>query len=243
MARLKIDGHEFECITDPFRAWVLDHALGSFAEDLLAKFPEANDDWYVYGNQFEIKRATDNIHLIPPPLVDTLLLMNSHVFVETLEKLTGIKGIISDPWFRGGGLHQIYKGGKLDIHADFNWHGHLKLDRRLNVLLYLNKDWKPEYGGELELWAPDMSRCVRKIEPKFNRLVIFETTDNAYHGHPNPWTSDTPRRSLAWYFYTNGRPEHEKNPAHSTLFKKRPDEETSDEIEAFREKRNKGRVV
>ena len=94
--------------------------------------------------------------------------------------------MISDPYFVGGGLHQITRGGKLEVHTDFNFHTKFRLDRRLNVLIYLNRDWKEEYGGHLELWNPEMTRAERKILPVFNRCAIFSTTSFSYHG-----TSDT----------------------------------------------------
>lgn len=84
----------------------------------------------------------------------------------------------------GGGLHELRNGGYLNVHADFNRHPKLKLDRRLNVLIYLNKDWISEYGGELQLWDKEMKNCEKKIIPIFNRMVIFSTTDFSYHGNP-----------------------------------------------------------
>ena len=104
------------------------------------------------------------------------------VFLEFLESLTGIDGLIPDPYYEGGGLHPIVPGGFLKVHADFNWHKDLKLDRRLNVIVYLNRNWKEEYGGHLELWNREMTRCERRVLPIFNRCVIFSTTDFSYHG-------------------------------------------------------------
>jgi Rps23 Pro-64 3,4-dihydroxylase Tpa1-like proline 4-hydroxylase len=93
------------------------------------------------------------------------------------------------------------------VHADFNRHEKLNLDRRLNLLLYLNRDWKEEYGGHLQLWTRDMGRCVVKVLPVFNRCVVFSTTDFSYHGHPDPLTCPPgrTRKSIAMYYYTNGR--------------------------------------
>ena len=94
-------------------------------------------------------------------------------------------------------------------------------------MLYLNKDWKEEYGGYLELWNQDMSDRGRKVLPVFNRCVIFSTTDTSYHGHPDPlscpegWT----RKSMALYYYTAKRPEEEQSNPHGTIFKNRPGEE------------------
>ena len=120
------------------------------------------------------------------------------------------------------------KGGFLKVHSDFNLHPQLNLNRRLNLLLYLNKDWKEEWGGHLELWDKDMKSCKVKISPNFNKLVIFNTTDYSFHGHPNPLAcpEDVTRKSLALYYYTNGRPSNEINPAlgesaQTTLYQKR----------------------
>ena len=112
--------------------------------------------------------------------------MSSPPVLRFLEALTGIEGLIPDPYFGGAGPHQILPGGFLKVHADFNWHPLLKLDRRLNLLVYLNKDWREEYGGQLELWDRDMARCERQILPVFNRTVVFSTTDFSFHGHPRP---------------------------------------------------------
>ena len=149
---------------------------------------------------------------------------NSSTFVDFLERLTGITGIIPDPHFRGGGLHQILPGGFLKVHADFNKQQRLNLDRRLNVLLYLNKDWPESYGGHFELWNHEMTQCEKRALPLFNRLVVFSTTDFSYHGHPDPLTcpAGRSRKSLALYYYTNGRPPEEAEPEfHSTLFQQR----------------------
>lgn len=97
-----------------------------------------------------------------------LLLFNDQVFIDFLEKLTGIKNIIPDPHFFGGAFHQILPGGKLDIHADFNRDQKRQLDRRINVLLYLNEDWQEEWGGALELWNKSMTQCEKRIAPILN---------------------------------------------------------------------------
>jgi len=152
---------------------------------------------------------------------------NSAVFINFLEELTQIPGLVPDPHFYGGGIHQIEPGGFLKIHADFNVHERLQLDRRLNALLYLNKDWEEEWGGYLELWDQDMQHQVKAIAPKFNRMVIFTTKDNTFHGHPDPLACPpgVTRRSLALYYYTNGRPEEERSAVHGTLHQVRPGED------------------
>ena len=152
---------------------------------------------------------------------------------DLLQELTGIEeAIIPDPHFEGGGLHQITPGGYLKVHVDFNRHSRLNLDRRINLLIYLNKDWQEEYGGNLELWDRNVSTCHRKILPIFNRCVIFNTNDFSYHGHPDPLTcpEGRTRKSLALYYYSNGRPASDlSGRAHSTVFRARPGEDIPQE--------------
>ena len=146
---------------------------------------------------------------------------NSSAFVDFLQMLTGIEeALIPDPHYRGGGLHQIERGGYLEVHADFNQHPTFGLDRRVNVLVYLNHDWQSDWGGQLELWDRSMSRAVQRIEPQFNRTVIFSITDTAFHGHPDELRCppSRTRQSLAFYYYSNGRPLEERSEVHTTLF-------------------------
>jgi hypothetical protein len=126
----------------------------------------------------------------------------------------------------GGGTHQTKKGGFLKIHADFNWDPRLKLDRRLNLIFFLNHDWKPEYGGELELWNKEMTAKVKGYAPKAGRIVVFYTADDSHHGHPDPLTcpENVTRKSLALYYYSNGRPKEEQSIPHTTKYKRRPGE-------------------
>jgi Rps23 Pro-64 3,4-dihydroxylase Tpa1-like proline 4-hydroxylase len=146
--------------------------------------------------------------------------MNSFEMLLWLEALTGIEGLIPDPYFGGGGLHQVEAGGFLKVHADFNVHPKLNLDRRLNMLVYLNKDWRDEYGGHLELWNQDGKSLRTRYLPLFNRTVIFSTSDTSFHGHPHPLTPPPgrSRKSVSLYYYTAGRPEAERSAAHDTLF-------------------------
>ncbi|MEH6569389.1 MAG: 2OG-Fe(II) oxygenase [Halioglobus sp.] len=150
--------------------------------------------------------------------------LNANPFVGILEKITGIEGLIADPHMAGGGVHSTKPGGYLKVHADFNKHPQYTLDRRLNLLIYLNENWLPEYGGDLELWSTDMSECVEKIAPIAGRCVIFKTTSTSFHGHPHPLTcpSDRTRDSIALYYYSNGRPAEEDSEEHETLWQDLP---------------------
>jgi hypothetical protein len=131
--------------------------------------------------------------------------LRSLEFLEVLHVLTGIHPLIPDPYNAGGGLHLSEPGAVLRIHADFERHPLLHLERRLNLLLYLNERWEESYGGHLELWTKDMTACARRIAPLANRCVIFTTGPTSYHGHPDPLRCprDRTRASIAAYYYTN----------------------------------------
>lgn len=150
-------------------------------------------------------------------------LLNSLPFLQFLEQLTSIPNLIPDPNFIGGGFHEIKPGGFLKMHVDLNKHYGNQLDRRLNVLVYLNENLDDSYGDHFELWNADVTKCVKRVLPLFNRMVVFLTMPGSYHGHPNPLTCppDRSRRSLALYYYTNGRPDEEVSEANSTLWKTR----------------------
>lgn len=213
----------------PFPHIIIDDFLpASLLDRILEEFPQPGTiEWQKFNNPAE-KKLASNLELQMGEWTRVLLYqLNSSTFIKFLESLTGIEGIIPDPHFAGGGLHQIERGGFLKMHVDFNRHNKLKLDRRLNLLIYLNKDWEEEYGGHLELWDKDMTQCEKKILPIFNRCVIFSTTDFSYHGHPEPLTcpEGQTRKSLALYYYSNGRPAEEVSGTHTTVFKARPGDE------------------
>jgi hypothetical protein len=213
----------------PFPHVVIDDFLpGEVLNEVLEEFPAPEQpDWEEFDNAREVKLALSDVAQMGPRTRHLLAEFNSSVFVDFLERLTGIDGLIPDPHYVGGGLHQIRRGGFLKVHADFNRHDRLKLDRRLNGILYLNQNWQEDWGGHLQLWDKDMAACEKKVLPVFNRFLIFATLDDANHGHPDPLTCppDRARRSMALYYYTNGRPQDEANPDHTTVFKQRPGEE------------------
>jgi hypothetical protein len=131
--------------------------------------------------------------------------LNSGPILSYVESLTGIDNLIADPSYFGGGLHWIENGGFLEVHADFNHLKKYNLERRINLLLYLNEDWLDEYNGHLELWDRKTMTCAKSIAPIFNRCVMFSTTKESLHGHPAPLATPAgiARRSLALYYYSN----------------------------------------
>lgn len=135
------------------------------------------------------------------------------VDLQELQQITGIHGLFADPELFGAGLHCIPSGGFLNIHVDFNrhpkgWH------RRVNLLIYLNERWEDEWNGHLVLGA----NSEKKIAPLGGRAVIFETTEESWHGHPAPLRCppEVQRRSLALYYYTHTKP---KAKAHTTIYR------------------------
>lgn len=148
--------------------------------------------------------------------------LNSEAFLRFLEEMTGIPSLIPDPYYKGAGIHRTNNGGYLGVHADFNFHKQMYLERRLNVLIYLNPDWKPEYGGSFEVWTKDMKTQVAQFPPIMNRMCCFSTSSDSYHGNPEPVNhpDGQPRLSIALYYYTATW--SEDRVAHSTLFRPRP---------------------
>lgn len=226
----------------PYPHVVIDRFLShDRAMELYSQFPSPEQiKWWKYDNFLERKLAINESSELPEIFEHMLLELNSSKFIRFLEKLTGIKNLIADPHHRGGGLHQIVRGGKLHIHKDFSVHPDLKLRRKLNVLIYLNPDWKEEYGGHLELWNKDMTACEARILPVLGRMACFTLGDSSWHGHPDPLTCPDgwTRKSIAAYYYTN-EPAAE---AHSTVYKKRPQDQFTPEEEQMIAARAKGRL-
>ena len=200
---------------NPFPFIIIDDFFSKeFLNDVLNQFPNLAEQKKTtnYDNKNEVKFANNQYKNFPNNIKKLFDFLNSDFFLNFLQRITNIQEkLIPDFELNGGGLHEIKKGGLLKIHSDFNKHPSLDLDRRLNVLIYLNKDWKEEYGGHLEFWDKEMTSCREKVLPIFNKMVIFSTTDNSNHGHPDPLNcpDNMSRKSIATYYYTKGRPVNE----------------------------------
>lgn len=207
----------------PFPHIVIDNFLpGEMLENCLLEFP--SNSGAIGENDSARERLKFSYN--PDQLSEIIRIMfysfNSLPFLTILENITKINGLIPDPYFRGGGLHELKQGGYLGIHSDFNHHKTMDLERRINVLIYLNKDWKSEYGGQLELWDENMTKPVQTIIPLLNRCVIFNTTSNSNHGNPNlvNHPGNISRKSIALYYYTATWSAEMKE--HTTRFRARP---------------------
>jgi Rps23 Pro-64 3,4-dihydroxylase Tpa1-like proline 4-hydroxylase len=176
------------------------------ARKLAREFPGmATDAWTRYKHQNENKLGLAKRSLFPPFLGEVVDELNSPAFVDWLSQLTGIPNLIADESLEGGGLHQSTTGGFLNVHTDFsNHHYHKNWRRQVNLILYLNPNWRPEWGGAIELWDRDVQQCVVTIPPMFNEALIFRTDEISYHGFPDPLRcpEGESRKSLALYYYT-----------------------------------------
>jgi len=191
----------------------------SILNNIIREF-DSKEEWKTFDTKYEKKSQLSNDDSLGPNTRAFIHNLNSGSFLTFLEKLTGIKSLIADPYLAGGGLHKIEPGGKLGIHTDFNRNDHLRLHRRINVLVYLNEDWEESFGGHFELWSDPKGAHKKKILPIFNRMAIFNTTGNSFHGHPEPLTCppDRARKSLALYYYTVEKDELQSKGNHGTVF-------------------------
>jgi hypothetical protein len=184
-----------------------------------ADFPaETPRDWVAYDTANEIKRTSRGLVGVPAYANAFLWQLCSEPFLAWLREVTGIEDLVADPMFHGGGLHESFRGGWLNIHADWTQHPHLPLVRRLNLIVYLTRDWREEWGGALELWSPGAAAPGARLAPLFNRAVLFPTTAETLHGFPDPLRCPPERsRRSASVFYWSPDPEAVKRGAPITF--------------------------
>ncbi|HEU0045929.1 2OG-Fe(II) oxygenase [Sphingomonas sp.] len=197
----------------PYPHLIIDDFLdGQFADQVHeeARLTAANKD-ASNGITQSLKVACTDWAAFGPQTHRLISYFNSDEFIARLGEIVGIADLFGDPELEGGGIHMTRRTGFLKMHTDFNWHDRLQADRRINILLYLNKDWQPAYRGELVLSDLELRDPV-SVEPIFNRLVIFNTNDLTLHGHPDPlmFPDNYPRTSIAMYYYSHGKPEAER---------------------------------
>ncbi|MFO0723055.1 MAG: 2OG-Fe(II) oxygenase [Myxococcota bacterium] len=181
---------------------------------------------------FEFRNVNENLKVqitdyakFPDPTKKLADALASPEFMAQLSEITGIKNLLWDGGFVGGGMHQTGSRGLLDVHVDFNLIEDKKLYRRLNLLLYLNDGWQEDWGGAVELWDPEVKVCHKSLAPVLNRCLVFQTSEHSFHG-VSQLTSPpgTQRKSFAVYYYTEEAPVGWAGRSHGTIFKARPDE-------------------
>ncbi len=214
----------------PFPHFKIDNFLDeAFAEQVLHSFPSFEESLKV-GRSFKAvneqrKVQVTDAQLFPEPIAELNLALASPEFLELLSEVFEIPDLLADEELVGGGIHQTGARGHLDVHVDFNYIKERELHRRLNILIYFNKDWRSEWGGNIELWDREVKTCHHSFAPIFNRCVVFATSEISYHGVTAVRCPDSvSRKSFAAYYYTREAPPHWNGQAHSTVFRARPNE-------------------
>ena len=215
---------------EPVPNFCIDNFLDeAFAERVHAAYPTLEEAVKV-GRSFEAvnekgKTQVTDARVFAEPVAELNRELASPEFLDLMSHVFDIPNLLADAELVGGGIHQTGPRGHLDVHIDFNFIEDRQLHRRLNILIYFNKGWKPEWGGNIELWDKDVKRCVHSFSPIFNRCVVFETNEISYHGVTAVKCPEgQARRSFAAYYYTKEAPAHYTGVNHTTIFKARPDE-------------------
>lgn len=213
---------------EPFPHVVIDDFLPDrVAGRIVDEFPPLDEmQWYGSGTgnpQRRLKYMSLSEQAFSPLVRQVLYELNARPFLRFVESLTGIVRLLPDPDI-GHTLRHFKRGGCLGVHTDFNWSKNLELHRRVNLIVYLNRDWRDEYGGHLELWDNEMTRCVKRVAPVANRALLFETNDHTPHGFPEPLAcpEGETRKTIQMYYYTSRVADSERVPPHTTLFRQRP---------------------
>lgn len=227
------------CFAEPYPHIVIDNFLPqSLVEEIWQRFPvdTLSDDLFFESGYSGLHKRRVHPESCDEYVRNIFHFFNSAPVLQFLEGLTAIEGLIGDPYFNGGGYHEISRGGKLGVHADFRINEQLHLNRRINILIYLNKDWDESWGGFLEIWDKKMTAKVTGVAPVFNRCVIFNTDADSFHGHPDPLNTpaDVTRKSVALYYYTASKRVYEDTAAHSTMYVARPQDGTEIKRQAAR---------
>jgi hypothetical protein len=187
----------------PFPHIVIDNMFEDrFLDRLVLEMPSLTKENYVYYDdrhltQYGLRSAVE----LGETGFQLISFLHSAAFLFFLSEVTGIPELLPDPYLQGGGYHVMPPGGKFGVHADRNTAYETGLTRRLSLITYLNKSWKPEYGGQFELWNHDGSRQEAVVEPLFNRTVIFEIADQNFHGVPSPIACPNGRCRMSFVVY------------------------------------------
>lgn len=214
----------------PFKHVIIENFFEpSFADRLLDDFPSFDPKLAINeAGQPGKKGVNPNIKEISPVYQELYEALSAAPFLDLVSRLSGIPDLILDPKMFGGGTHDNHHGQELDPHVDFNYDITMQLHRRLNLIVYMNKEWQTEWGGAIEIHSnprKPFENQVRAFDPLFNRAVMFETNEYSWHGFPRinlpPDKRHISRKSISIYLYTKERPAEEIAPLHGTFYVQR----------------------
>lgn len=195
----------------PFDHCIIDDFFDAkIADQLQSEFPEYdNPSWFVYKNPIEDKKALNDWNAFPALTYKVFRALISENFIKLLEDSLRLP-LYQDPGLHGGGWHIHGSGGNLNPHFDYSIHPKIGLQRKLNIIIYLSKELNENHGGHLGLWSHNkesnsLGKLEKIIQPKYNRAVVFDTTQNSWHGMCRPLIQPQGiyRKSLAVYYLTD----------------------------------------
>jgi dTDP-glucose 4,6-dehydratase len=233
-------------LAEPFEHIIIPNFLNlDYANMLHHCFPEdvEKDHWHKYYNPIEVKYTLDNLEKLPNTLKDIFYLFSTKEITEKFSILSDINNLEYDPYLHGAGVHVHPRNGRLHMHLDYEKHPYLNKERRLNVILYLNKNWDPKWNGETQLWDKNMENCIVKSQVQFNTAIVFKTNDTSWHGIPEKIMCPEGmfRKTIAYYYisdlYSPANKEKVGNDGSGyrtkAAFTKRPDDTYCDKIDTL----------
>jgi len=231
----------------PFEHIIIDDFLDeAYAENIFQRFPDISDSWHEYKNPIEVKYTYDNIDELNVEIKNYFYYLSHPEMIQIMQKITSIKDLEYDEFLHGAGVHMHPRYGRLNIHLDYEKHPYSGKERRLNIILFMSKNWNSDWNGANELWNDDVSHCITKTNVKFNRAIIFKTNDISWHGLPDKilCPENTFRKSLAYYYVSPlNTQKNESDYRKKAKFMKRPQDPYNENIQKLYEIRSNRRIT
>jgi len=231
----------------PFEHIIIDDFLDeAYAEKIFQRFPDISDSWHEYKNPIEVKYTYDNIDELNVEIKNYFYYLSHPEMIQIMQKITSIKDLEYDEFLHGAGVHMHPRYGRLNIHLDYEKHPYSGKERRLNIILFMSKNWNSDWNGANELWNDDVSHCITKTNVKFNRAIIFKTNDISWHGLPDKilCPENTFRKSLAYYYVSPlNTQKNESDYRKKAKFMKRPQDPYNENIQKLYEIRSNRRIT
>lgn len=187
----------------PFEHIIIPNFLNAeYANKIYDKFPNDYENWHKYYNPIEVKYAYDDINNLDDDIKKIFYLLSTDEMIEKISEITSIQNLTYDEYLHGAGLHAYPRYGRLNMHLDYEKHPHNGKQRRLNIILYMNKDWNEEWNGDTELWNESVTECMVKSKVAFNSAILFKTNEISWHGVPDiiNCPDNIYRKSIAYYY-------------------------------------------